>query len=129
MRKKTREIADTTHFPSGSFVATPKGEYLIQDNARLRIPSKGVGESWSFPRKIVTSEENLAKYPILGVLGYRAGTVIYSLVDGLYYLIEKNKKRQITDIKWFDYLGMSMLDAVVASDNEVKLHKTGEVLN
>lgn len=129
MKRKRREVADTTYFPSGSFVTTPKGEYLIQDNTRLRVPSKGIRESWNFPRSIVTKEENLNKYPILGVLGYRAGTVIYSLVDGLYYLIEKNKKRQITDTKWFDYFGISMLDAVVASAEEIKLHKTGEVLN
>lgn len=128
-RKSTRNPADTSYFPSGSFVTTQKGEYLIQDTNRLRVSSKGIRESWNFPRTIVTKEENLSKYPIIGVLGYRAGTVVYSLVDGLYYLIEKNKKRQITDIKWFEYLGMDMHDAVVASAEEIKLHKTGEVLN
>lgn len=128
-KSKTRVSADIDAFPSGTFVVTPSGRYFIQEGARLRVLSDAVVQSWSFPAKINTEEANLKGYPIVGVLGYRGGTVIYSLVDGLYYFIEKNKKRQIVNQRWFDYLGINMLDVPVASAEEVKRHKTGEVLN
>lgn len=128
-RHKPKPEAEADTFPSGVIVVTDSGRYLIQNGTRLRVPSDSVARSWSFPASVHTKESRLKSYPIIGVLGYRGGTVIYSLEDGYYYLIEKNKKRQIVNSRWFDYLGMNRLDSIVASSDEVKLHKTGEVLN
>lgn len=130
MRKgRKRQAAWTNTFPSGSFVTTPAGDYLIQDGSRLRVASDAVKKSWAFSHSIFTNEENLKTYPIVGKLGFRAGTVFWSLEDGLYYLVEKNKKRQIINGDWFTWLGIDRLNVPAASYEDAKLHKTGEVLN
>lgn len=127
-RKKTQSNFDGAALPVGSCVESAGERFYIQDNTRLRIPSEAIFKSWAFPYVLLSGKGTLAKLPIVGILGFRAGTVIYSLEDGLYYLIEKHKKRQITDPRWFDWLGMDRLDAVVASKDDAQLHKTGEVL-
>lgn len=128
MKRKT-VVAKIKKFPSGLSVSTPIGDYLIQNEARLRIGSDAVRKSWSFPYTLHTEEEDLKGYPILGNLGFRAGTVFWSLDDGLYYLVEKNMKRQIVNSKWFDYMGIDRLNVIVASREDSQLHRAGEVLN
>lgn len=128
MKNKTATF-NPTEFPSGTYVKTAAGDYLVQNQSRLRIKTKAVRQSWSFPHVLNTTEDSLKDYPIVGTLGFRAGTVIYSMEDGLYYLIEKNAKRQIVNPQWFEFLKMNRFDAVVASQDDAKLHKTGEVLN
>lgn len=128
-RRKGIVKARTESFPSGLLVSTSQGEYLIQDRARLRVGSEAVKKSWSFPHTVHTEEVNLRAYPIVGKLGFRAGTVFYSLEDGLYYLVEKNKKRQIVNPAWFAWLGINRMDVTVASSKDAQLHKKGEVLD
>lgn len=114
--------------PVGACVLTPGDMFYMQEKSRLRIPSQAVLQSWSFPYVFLSSSEKLSKWPIMGKIGFRPGTVIYSLEDGLYYLIEKNQKRQITDPLWFDWMGIDRMNAVLASADDANLHKTGEVL-
>lgn len=128
MKRKKQSKFDGPVIPIGSCVVTPTDKFYIQADTRLRIPSESVYKSWSFPYTLLVDSVNIAKYPIVGKLGFRPGTVIYSLEDGLYYMIEKSTKRQITDSRWFDWLGINRLDVLVASANDAKLHKTGEVL-
>lgn len=129
IRKQKRSNFAGSAFPIGSCVLTPTDMFYMQGGSRLRIPSKNVYESWNFPHTLLADSHALVKYPVLGKLGFRPGTVIYSLEDGLYYLIEKNTKRQITDSRWFEWLNIDRLDVMVASAEDAKLHKTGKVLS
>ena len=130
-RKTTPEPyvqTEPTNYPSGTCVKTEDGYFYIQGKFRHKIGSERILSSWSFPAVANARESALVGYPVFKKLGFRNGTLVYDVSDPKYYLIVDGQKRQIVDPDVFDRLGIDKSLAVWASDEEVKLHKDGEVL-
>lgn len=126
LRKRRTELpTGPVDYPSGSCVKTEKGLFLIKGTKRYRIVSERVLASWSFPRVIVTSEAAVAKYKILGKLGFRESSLLYNIKDGKMYLVSENKRRHITSPDVLDRLGATSKDVMTVSDDEIKLHEEG----
>src|SRR6478736_4740404 len=92
MSKKSLPTSPVS-YPSGTCVDTPGGLFYIIGNKKYRIGSDRILNSWSFPRKIKTSDEAVSHLRIAGRLGFRSGSVVTNLADSRVYLIEDKTRR------------------------------------
>lgn len=129
-KKQTPQHVQTepAQYPTGTCVKTEDGHFFIQGKFRHRIVSERILESWRFPHIAHATEAALAGYPVFKKLGFRNGTVIYDISEAKYYVIVDGAKCQVADPDVFERLGTTRSEAIWASDEEVKLHKDGEVL-
>lgn len=114
-----------TNFPDGAVVVTETGRWYIKGKYRYLISSDRVFYSWSFPLVINATEKSAVNYSKMGKLGFRAGTLIFN--DGKYYFVTGNTRRKISDPDVFVTLGINPQAALWVSDEELALHKLGEV--
>lgn len=131
-RKKTTGKSlnsEPTVYPLGSFVKTELGYFFILTSVkRLRLTTKRAVESWSPHRIILTTEAACKNYRITAKMKFRNGSLLHSYADGKIYLIEEGKRRHITSPDALERVGGTMKDAISVSQDELKLHETGEEL-
>lgn len=116
-----------TIYPTGVCVHSENGHWFIKGTNRYKIVSDRVLKSWSFPRIIETTEQAIEHYTVMGRLGFRDGTLVADMAGNV-YIVADSKRRRVTTPDWFDLLGVDFKDAMVISDEELKLHPEGEVL-
>jgi hypothetical protein len=114
-----------TEFPDGSVVETESGRWYIKGRFKFLIPTERIFRSWSFPLVIKGTDASISKYLKNGKLGFRTGSLLYN--DGRYFLVSGNEKRKISGPDAFLTFGLDSQKAIWASDDELELHKTGEV--
>jgi hypothetical protein len=114
-----------TEYPDGSVVVTESGRWYIKGKFKFLIPTDQVFRSWSFPLIINGSDVTISKYIKNGKLGFRAGSLLYN--DGRYYFISGNELRKISGPDAFVAFGLDPQTALWVSDEELLLHKAGEV--
>lgn len=127
-RPKTELSKAPVVYPSGVCVKTDKGCYYINGEVRLVITSDRVYRSWSFPITAVATEESLSKYPKLGKLGFRDGTLLRNTVDARLYMVAKSKLRPVLSPDVLTRLNINYSDAILVSQEEINLHAEGEPL-
>ncbi len=79
------------HYFAGTVVKTETGTWYIQDKTRLSVPNKRVLKSWYFPRVVQSTEAAVAKYLNVGKLGFRGGSLLFDISNGVYFLVVNNK--------------------------------------
>ncbi len=127
--RPTTQIPQTrTDYPYGLCIVTESGYFLVREKGRLRIPSERVLASWRYST-VVSSEKAVKHLPILGKLGFRDGTIVKDISDSKTYLISQNKRRHIVSPDVFDKYGLRWENVVMVSQEEINLHREGEVLN
>lgn len=112
-------------YPDGSVVITESGRWYIKNKYRFLVPSDRIFRSWNFPLVLNGTDASVSKYLKNGKIGFRSGSFVYN--DGLYYIISGNLKRKIANPDVYAAFGLDPLLATWASDDELELHKNGEV--
>ncbi len=130
-QKKNKELIyiKDIEYLSGSCLKTEKAFYYLKNKERYRIDTQRILDSWNFPVVVSSTEPLLEKYPVVGKLAFREGSLIQNITDGKRYIISNNKKRLVADPLWLEIYGITEKDFTVASDNEVNLHDDGEILD
>ena len=128
-KTKKRLLSGPRNFPSGTAVVTKTGKFYINGNARLRITSDRVFDSWSFPIIVYGYDNVLKDYPIIGTLGFRDGTFIKNIMDAKMYIVAKSKKRPVASPDVLTDLNLSEKDAILVSEEECNLHKLGDPIS
>lgn len=120
---------EPVYYPPGTAVKTSEGYFYIQArNARLKITSRQILNSWSFFRIVDTTEEALRVYKVSGKMGFRAGSLIHNMSNGKIYLISENKRCQVMSPAVLTRLGAVGKDVVTVSNEDILLHEEGEPL-
>ena len=114
-----------TEFPDGAVVETESGRWYIKGRFKFFISTERVFRSWSFPLVIKGTDASISKYLKNGKLGFRTGSLLYN--DGRYFFVSGNEKRKISGPDVFLTFGLDSQRAIWVSDEELELHKTGEV--
>jgi hypothetical protein len=114
-----------TEYPDGVAVETDTARYYIKGQFKYVIPSDRVLYSWAFPYVMKSSDAALSKYVKRGKLGFRPGSLLFN--DGRYYLVSGSVLRKISGPDVFETFGLDPSRALWVSDEEMKLHKAGEV--
>ena len=116
-----------TEYPDGICVKSETGYWYIKGKLRFSVPTQRVFESWSFPNVMETSESALTNYVKGGRIGFRSGTLLYN--SGNFYIISGNVSRRIANPDVLTTFGLSVDQAVWVADEELEIHKNGEVFN
>ena len=125
-QKVLQQIPTTpTEYPDGSVVVTNSGRWYIKGKFKFLIPTDRVFNSWSFPLIIQGSDVTISKYVKNGTLGFRTGSLLYN--DGVYYFVSGSSLRKISSPDIFIAFGLDTQKALWVSDEELNLHKAGEV--
>lgn len=128
IHQSPRRLSD---FPQGIFLKTEKGYFMVINNTkRYRFSSKRVLDSWS-PQRIVEASEDepaVARLRIAAKMKFRNGSLLYCQADGKMYLVSNNEVRHITNPDVLTNLQLSRQEAVWVSEDEINLHKKGELL-
>lgn len=130
LRRKSTELpTEPTKYPSGVYIHTEKGYFLIKDaDKRSRITTPRVLASWAPQRVVRTTEAAVAGYRIVSKLRFRNGSLIYSIADGKMYLIENGVRRHIVNPDVLTLIGATTKDVVTVSLDEINLHPEGASL-
>lgn len=130
MLRRTRAVSPPTspvNYPSGLFVKTESGWFLIRNKTRLRVPSTRILRSWRV-KPVQTTDAAVKHLPVTGKLGFRDGTLIQNYADKRCYIISQNKKRLMVSPDVWGWYGLDKSNIIVVSDSEANLHDDGEVL-
>lgn len=111
--------------PSGLIAKTEKGFYYVKNGKRFKVTSDRARDSWGLPI-IETKEVSMINFPVVGVLGFRDGSLVKNIADGKIYLVSDNKLRHITNPDVLDWMGKKPIDV---SEKEIALHALGEELD
>lgn len=111
--------------PSGSFIRTSNGVFLIKNNKRFRVLTKAILDSWRPFCVADVSEKDVTTLPIVGKLPWRDGTLVYNASTGIIYLMSDSKKRRIVGGDTMRQLGLSIGDALIASNAELEFIDEG----
>ena len=114
--------------PSGMIAKTEKGYFYVKGEKRFNFISDRARDSWRL-RVIETSELSMFHCKIVGVVGFRDGTLIKDISSGKIYLMVDNKKNQIVDPDDLKFLGFTKKDIITVSKKEADFQKEGENLN
>lgn len=133
MFKRSKEIERTEYrgginYPSGCVLDDGTDKYLVKPKGLYRFGSERVFESW----KYMAGEclpENIEHLPVLGVLGFREGSLLSKFSDGTLHLVSNNKTRHIVSPDALDMYGLLGRRIWEVSDDEFNLHDIGEKLN
>jgi hypothetical protein len=120
---KTKTDDTPLNLLSGTVIKTEKGCFYIKNRSRVFIPTHRVFKSWRFYKVVKTTEARVAHYPVRGKLGFREGTLLFCIADGLYYIISGNELHQITSPDTIRNHGLNVMDAFWISKAERDLHK------
>lgn len=107
---------------TGTAIKTEEGFFYIKNTTRVKIPNNKVLKSWNFPRVVKVSEADVAHYPVMGLLPYRDGSLLWCISDGRYYLITGGKRLQVTDPQMLKDHKLSFKDAFIVSKKEIEAH-------
>ncbi len=114
-----------TEYPDGVIVKTESGHWYIKGKSRFLVPTDRVLKSWAVPFVITSTDAALTKYAKAGKVGFRGGSFLYN--DGKYYFVSGSTLRKISSPDVFITMGLDTRAAMWVSDDELKLHKAGEV--
>lgn len=111
--------------PSGCAVRDTSGDYwYVKSGVRYFIQSDAVYRSWAFPTTFVVSTERLEQDTTPGGrLGFRPGTMVYSLAHGGFWYISDKGRHRINDPKYFRMSGRSRFSLPMASRKDLELHE------
>lgn len=126
--KSTKEYRGKINYPSGCAVDDGTNKYLIKSKGLYRFGSERAYKSWS----VLAGEclpENIEHLPVVGVLGFREGSLLSKFSDGTLHLVSNNKTRHIVDPDALDRYGLLGRPIWEVSDNEFSLHDVGEKLS
>ena len=107
---------------------TEKGYFYVKGEKRFRFVSERARKSWNL-RTVKTSESAMNDCKIVGVIGFRDGSLIRDISSGKIYLIVDNKKSWITNPDIIKSLGFKKHEIVLVSKKEAGLQKEGEPLD
>lgn len=130
-RQTPQSRTEPLDYPSGTFVHTEKGYFLISnERKRFRCITKRVLDSWAPQRVIETTEQALVNFRVSAKLRFRNGSLIHSIADGKIYLISDGKRRHVLNPDWFEFLGAvrDRNNVLSVSLDEINLHPEGEPL-
>jgi len=114
--------------PSGMIAKTEKGYFYVKGEKRFKFISDRARDSWRL-RVVETSELAMSYSKIVGIVGFRDGTLIKDISNGKIYLIVDNKRKQIVDPDDLKVLGFAKKDIITVSKKEADFQKEGEALN
>jgi hypothetical protein len=125
---RRQRVNYTPRVPSGMIAKTEKGYFYVKGEKRFRFISDRARDSWRL-RTAETSELAMSNYKIVGIVGFRDGTLIKDISNGKIYLIVDNKKNLVVDPDDLKALGFTKNDIVLVSKKEADFQKEGETLN
>jgi len=125
---KRRRTNYNPRVPSGMIAKTEKGYFYVKGEKRFKFISDRARDSWRL-RIVETSELAMSHSKIVGIVGFRDGTLIKDISNGKIYLIVDNKRSHLVDPDDFDALGFTKKDILRVSKKEAEFQKEGENLN
>lgn len=114
--------------PSGMIAQTEKGYFYVKGEKRFRFISDRARDSWKL-HTVPTTETAMQDCKIVGIVGFRDGTLIRDISTSKFYLIVDNKKCLIADPDYLRGLGLRKEDSILVSKKEADFQKEGEMLN
>lgn len=125
---KRKRINYSPRVPSGMIAKTEKGYFYVKGEKRFKFISDRARDSWGL-RVIETSEQTMSSHKVVGIVGFRDGTLIKDISNGKIYLIVDNKKSLVVDPDDLRLLGFKKQDIILVSKKEADFQKEGEILN
>lgn len=125
---RKRRINYNPRVPSGMIAQTEKGYFYVKGEKRFKFISDRARDSWEL-RNVETSELAMSHCKVVGIVGFRDGTLIKDISNGKIYLIVDNKKKQVVDPDDLKVLGFAKKDIITVSKKEADFQKEGEALN
>jgi hypothetical protein len=107
---------------------TEKGYFYVKGEKRFKFISDRARDSWRL-RIVETSELAMSHSKIVGIVGFRDGTLIKDISNGKIYLIVDNKRKQIVNPDDLKKLGFVKSDIITVSKKEADFQKEGENLS
>lgn len=95
---------------------------------RFRFASDRARKSWNL-KVVETNEYALRGAAIVGIVGFRDGTLIRDISDHKIYLISDSKKKHVADPDAILALGFAYKDIILVSSQEANRHRDGGRLN
>lgn len=126
--KETKEYRGTIDYPSGCVLDDGENKFLVKSNGLYRFGSERVFDSWSFMAGTCLPE-NIEHLPVVGVLGFREGSLLSKFSDGTLHVVSNNKTRHLVSPDALDKYGLFGRPIYEVSDNEFNLHDKGEPLD
>lgn len=114
--------------PSGMVAHTEKGYFYIKGEKRFRFISDRARDSWRL-HVVPTTEAAMSDCKIVGIVGFRDGTLIRDISTSKYYLIIDSKKCLVVDPDYLRGLGLKKDDAILVSKKEADFQKEGGMLS
>ena len=127
MLRKQR-INYSPRVPSGMIAKTEKGFFYVKGEKRFKFISDRAMRSWNL-RIVETTEVAMSHTKIVGIVGFRDGTLIRDISTSKIYLIIDNKRCLITDPDYLKSLGYKKHDILLVSKKEAGFQKEGEPLD
>lgn len=107
---------------------TEKGDFYVKGEKRFRFISDRARDSWKL-HVVPTTEVAMTNCKIVGIVGFRDGSLIRDISTSKTYLIVDNKKCLVIDPDDLTALGFRKEDAILVSKKEADFQKEGEPLN
>ena len=98
--------------------------YYVNNDYGYTFFSQRAQDSWGLPVNHLDRLEDSMPTKIVGVLGFRGGTLIQNAKDGRIYLISGSIRRLLT-APLGDY-GFDISQVIEVSDAEIEFHTEGE---
>lgn len=100
--------------------------FYVKGDIGYTFCSPRAQESWNLPVLPLSQHEDSMPTKIVGMLGFRDGTLIQNAKDGKIYLVSDAKKRLLTAP--LEDFGFDWVDVISVSDDEAQFHNDGKDL-
>jgi len=118
-----------SHFvPSGLMAKTEKGFFYVKNDKRFKVISDRALKTWKL-QIVHTTEQYMKNVKIVGIVGFRDGSLIKDISNNKVYFISNNQKLHITSPDVIKLLGYKKDDIILVSAKEAAVHKEGVPLN
>lgn len=107
---------------------TEKGDFYVKGEKRFRFISDRARDSWKL-HIVLTSESAMSDCKVVGIVGFRDGTLIRDVTTSKMYVVVDSKKCLVVDPDQLLALGYRKEDAILISKKEADFQKEGESLN
>ena len=109
---------------SGSAVRLPNGErWYVKGDKKYRIPSDDIYRSCNFPSTFLHTSGELSHLEDCGTLGFRPGTIVFSLYHMSYWYISDRGRYRISNPAVFKGAGRSRFDVPMVKRKDLELHE------
>lgn len=98
--------------------------FYVKGGRRFLVGSDDIYKSWSFPTLFECTGHELERETVdSGILGFRPGTIVFSLYHMSYWYISDKGRHRIANRDVFEYSNATRFNAPVVRRKDLELHE------